>query len=476
MRTPFRYCKRWKVSKGSFQAANVRWRIFNCIFSIRFWVKGAPPRPLLWPNYGRHVFSATGSALAATQQSHSCLFPLLVSVAGVNEKQLRRRPNAGTGDFEKLLMRNPTPYLKMRVLAAIDMAPGRSIQSRIQAVSQMTFIDEDGHPCQFTWRTIQTWFSRYQKHGVTVMENQPRSDKCKVRKVAIEDMLEAIRKVRPKVHGKTPSLTHYPKLKLYICLINAMSISMLSPDHEQDSTAPDPMRFVTTHWSMVLSAAELNSEQAQEALAELCRIYWHPLYAFIQAQGYSAHDAEDLVQDFFGRLLEKKCLAAADQSRGRFRSFLLASLKHFLANEWDKARRQKRGGGKITISIDLKVGESSCGFEPADNLTAEKVFERRWAMTLLDQVLARLAGEYAKTGRTDLFDCLRGALTKEKDSSLTYSEIAAQRGMTEAAFKMALQRMRSRYRELFRQEIGKTVAGPEEIEEEIRHLFTTFSR
>jgi|ERR1017187_4528009 RNA polymerase sigma-70 factor (ECF subfamily) len=263
------------------------------------------------------------------------------------------------------------------------------------------------------------------------------------------------------------------KIELLICLLSANPVNVMPPDTKQDSTAPDPKDFVTTHWSMVLSAAGLNSEQAEKALAELCRIYWHPLFAFVQARGYSHHDAEDLVQEFFSRLLKKNYLAAADQSRGRFRSFLLSSLKHFLANDWDWIHALKRGGGKVMIPINLKTGESSLGFEPADTLTADKNFDRSWAMTLLDQVFARLAKEYAETGRSDLFECLRGVLTKEEDS-LPYSEIAARRGMTEAAVKMAVQRMRSRYRELLREEIAKTVASPDEVEDEIRHLFLTF--
>jgi RNA polymerase sigma-70 factor (ECF subfamily) len=247
----------------------------------------------------------------------------------------------------------------------------------------------------------------------------------------------------------------------------------MPPDTEQDSTAPNPRDFVTTHWSMVLSAAGLNSERAEEALAELCRIYRPPLFAFIQARGYSHHDAEDLVQEFFSRLLKKNYLAAADQSRGRFRSFLLASLKHFLANEWDKTQTLKRGGGKVMVPIDLKAGETSCGFEPAGGLTADRIFDQRWATTLLDQVVAQLAKEYAEIGHSDLYESLRGVLTKEEDS-LPYSEIAARRGMTEAAVKMAVQRMRSRYRALLREEIAKTVPSPDEVEDEIRHLFLTF--
>ena len=278
---------------------------------------------------------------------------------------------------------------------------------------------------------------------------------------------------RRRIRRAIQELPKQAKIELLICLLSANPVNVMPPDTEQDSTAPDPMRFVTTHWSMVLRAAELNSEQAEKALAELCRIYWPPLFAYIQARGYSRQDAEDLVQEFFSRLLAKNYLGAADQSRGRFRSFLLASLKHFLANEWDKTQALKRGGGMVMVPIDFNAGETSRGFEPAGGLPADKIFEQRWAMTLLDQVFARLAKKYVEAGPSDLFESLRSVLTKDEDS-LRYSEIAARRGMTEAAVKMAVQRMRSRYRELLREEIAKTVASPDEVEDEIRHLFLTF--
>jgi RNA polymerase sigma-70 factor (ECF subfamily) len=146
-----------------------------------------------------------------------------------------------------------------------------------------------------------------------------------------------------------------------------------------------PAAFVTTHWSVVLDAGRADTTRARDALARLCQTYWHPLYAYVRRLGYSPHDAQDLTQEFFARLLAKNSLAAADESRGRFRSFLLSSLKHFLANEWDKARAQKRGGGQVPIPIDPAVAETGCYFEPADPATADKIFERRWALTLLDR-------------------------------------------------------------------------------------------
>src|SRR6266516_3245587 len=162
---------------------------------------------------------------------------------------------------------------------------------------------------------------------------------------------------------------------------------MLSSD--QEFVGPQGLRaeFPATHWSVVVTAADSAAPGTHEALEQLCRTYWPPIYAFVRRQGHSSHDAQDLTQEFFARLLEKNSLASVDRSKGRFRSFLLASLKHFLANEWDKARAQKRGGGQILIPIDASVAETSYGVDPADCVTAEKIFDRRWALTLLDHVL-----------------------------------------------------------------------------------------
>jgi RNA polymerase sigma factor (sigma-70 family) len=231
--------------------------------------------------------------------------------------------------------------------------------------------------------------------------------------------------------------------------------------------------FVTTHWSVVLTAGRTGSTDARAALEKLCRTYWHPIYAFVRRRGYSAEDAQDLTQEFFARLLEKNWLGDVDPVKGRFRSFLLASLKHFLANEWDRARAQKRGGGQVLIPIDVKTAETSCGFEPADNVTAEKIFERRWALTLLDQVLQRLRDEYVHDGKGKLFEQLKPTLTEES-RSVAYAEIAERLGTTEGAVKVAVYRLRQRYRELLRAEIADTVAGPTEIEDEIHSLFAAF--
>ena len=237
--------------------------------------------------------------------------------------------------------------------------------------------------------------------------------------------------------------------------------------------APQPV-FVTTRWSLVVSAGRNDTPQARNALEKLCRSYWFPIYAFVRRQGHGPHDAQDLTQEFFTRLLEKQQLAAADPAKGRFRSFLLAALKHFLANEWDKARAQKRGGGRVLIPIDVAAAETSCGVDPADNLTADKIFERRWALTLLEHVLGRLRAEYVSDGRENLFEQLKPTLT-EASRTVAYAEIANRLGTTEGAVKVAVHRLRQRYREVLRAEIADTVAGPGEVEDEIRNLFAALA-
>ncbi len=237
---------------------------------------------------------------------------------------------------------------------------------------------------------------------------------------------------------------------------------------------PPHPAFVTTHWSLVVSAGRNDTPHARDALEKLCRSYWFPIYAFVRRQGHGPHDAQDLTQEFFARLLEKQQLAAADPARGRFRSFLLASLKHFLANEWDKTRAQKRGGGKILIPVDVATAETSCGLEPADQATAEKIFERRWALTLLDQVLRRLRAEYVRDGKENLFEQLKPTLT-EASRTVAYVEIATRLGTTEGAVKVAVHRLRQRYREVLRAEIADTVANPGEVEDEIRNLFAALA-
>ena len=225
-------------------------------------------------------------------------------------------------------------------------------------------------------------------------------------------------------------------------------------------------RFAATRWTVVLAARRETSPQARVALEELCRQYWYPLYAYVRRSGYESHEAEDLTQEFFVRLLAKNYLAEVDPEKGKFRSFLLASLKHFLANEWDKARAQKRGGGRTFVSLDA---ETRYRQEPVDELTADKLLDRQWALALLEQVLGRLEAE------TDpkQFAALKPFLTAEKEA-IPYANVAGQLETSEGAVKVVVHRLRQRYRKLLREEIAHTVASPAEVDEEIRHLFAAF--
>jgi RNA polymerase sigma-70 factor (ECF subfamily) len=229
-------------------------------------------------------------------------------------------------------------------------------------------------------------------------------------------------------------------------------------------------RFAATRWTIVLAAAGPKTGTArQRALEELAQTYWFPLYAYIRRQGRTAAEAEDLTQGFFARLLEKKVLAAADRERGKFRSFLLASLKNFLFDEWDKSRRLKRGGGQKIVALDALDAETRYRLGPANDLTPERLFERRWALTVLDQVMARLQQECMDRGQGPLFEALKGCLAGSAEP-LSYAEIALRLDMTEGAVKMAAHRLRRQYRKVLRDEIAQTVATPELIDEEIRFL------
>jgi RNA polymerase sigma factor (sigma-70 family) len=229
--------------------------------------------------------------------------------------------------------------------------------------------------------------------------------------------------------------------------------------------------FAATRWTVILTAGQGESPQATCALEELCRTYWYPLYAYVRRRGYDSHEAEDLTQEFFARLLAKNYLADVNRKKGKFRSFLLASLKHFLANEWDRAQAKKRGGAYTFISSDA---ETRYRLEPRDELSADKLLDRQWAIALLDQVLARLSTEYTEAGKSEVFEQLKDSLTGAKNS-IPYATIAAKLGTTEGAVKVAVHRLRQRYRKLLREEIAHTVANPAEIDEEIRHLFAAFS-
>jgi RNA polymerase sigma-70 factor (ECF subfamily) len=244
---------------------------------------------------------------------------------------------------------------------------------------------------------------------------------------------------------------------------------MPPPDRSSDSRYAGGKSFATTHWSLVLAAGRGSRPEAAASLATLCETYWYPLYYYVRRCGYRAEEAQDLTQEFFATLLEKGSLKVADPERGRFRSFLLASLNHFLANEWDRACARKRGGGRV-LSLDIAGAESRYALEPADDLTAERLFERRWATTLLDLVLARLREEFVREGQDRVFERLKGFLGGAV-ADASYGEVAADLGMTEAAVKMAVHRLRRRYRRLLRAEIAQTVALPEQVDDEIRRLF-----
>jgi RNA polymerase sigma-70 factor (ECF subfamily) len=232
--------------------------------------------------------------------------------------------------------------------------------------------------------------------------------------------------------------------------------------------------FDSTSWSLVLQSGQAGSPQADAALAKLCQTYWYPLYLFVRRMGHHAEDAQDLTQAFFEVLLEKKYFADADPEKGKFRSFLLMALKRFLANEWDRATRQKRGGGKQIISLNAEDTETRYLTEPVEAMTPAKLYERRWALTLLEQVINRLEAEMTAAGKRTIFEELKIFLTGEK-SARPYAQIAQTLQMTEATLKVTVHRLRQRYGELLRLEIAHTVADPKEIDEEIRHLIAALS-
>jgi RNA polymerase sigma factor (sigma-70 family) len=228
--------------------------------------------------------------------------------------------------------------------------------------------------------------------------------------------------------------------------------------------------FVTTHWSVVL-AAQGSSPVADEALEKLCRTYWWPLYGFIRRDGYAPEEAQDLTQGFFELLLEKRDLDVVRREKGRLRSYLLASLKNFLGKARRREAAVKRGGGRPLVSLEELLVRERADLEPADRLSADRIYERRWALTLLEQVLTRLGEEYRAAGNTKLFDHLKELLADEPERQ-SQAEIAGSLGMTENAVKQAFHRLRKRYRELLREEIAHTVALPGDIEDELRYFIT----
>jgi len=235
-----------------------------------------------------------------------------------------------------------------------------------------------------------------------------------------------------------------------------------------------PPRFRTTSWSLVLAAAGNSTVDSRQALATLCQTYWNPIYVFIRRSGYDRDQSQDLTQGFFALLLEKNYLRAADQQRGRFRSFLLTAVKHFLANEWDRASALKRAGGQIPVSIDPVAGDVWYIPAAVEDTTPETLFDRRWALSLLEKVLAKLTAEYAAVEKAEQFETLSEFLFRDSETQ-RYETVAAAMGMSPGALRMSVHRMRRKYQKLLRAEIADTVSAPEEIDDEIRFLISTLA-
>jgi DNA-directed RNA polymerase specialized sigma24 family protein len=242
---------------------------------------------------------------------------------------------------------------------------------------------------------------------------------------------------------------------------------MDSPSDGVEPSAKVPTLFTTTHWSVVLAAGQQDSPLAAEALEKLCRTYWYPLYAYIRRRGHGPDDARDLTQGFLASLLTTHALGSVHAAKGRFRSFLLASLRHFLANEWDKAHTLKRGGGQPAISLD--TAEARYRAEASEHMSPDRIFERQWAVTLLAQVEARLHQDYDAAVKGSLFEALQIYLTGETGMP-PYRETADRLSLSLDALKKAVERLRRRYGKLLREEIAQTVSDPAEVDEELRYL------
>jgi RNA polymerase sigma-70 factor (ECF subfamily) len=229
--------------------------------------------------------------------------------------------------------------------------------------------------------------------------------------------------------------------------------------------------FKTTKWSTVLAARDGPSGEARQALAALCETYWYPLYAYVRSQGFSPDQAIDITQGYFVRLLEKDYLKDVKPAAGRFRTFLIVTMKHFLVNELQRERALKRGGGVRAISLDTEEAEERYRREPVDRLTPEEIYERRWALAVLARVLATLGREYSVAGKQHRFDLLKGYLTGEQPR-VRYRDVAAELEMTEPAVRAAVRRLRQRFGKLLKEEIAETVRQSEEVDDEVRHLLT----
>ena len=244
----------------------------------------------------------------------------------------------------------------------------------------------------------------------------------------------------------------------------------------KDTPAPGPRQFVTTHWSLVGAArpGEASQTHAREALEELCRTYWYPLYAFVRSGGYSAADAQDLTQAFFARIIETGGFASADRQRGRFRSYLLGAMKHFLANQWHRAQTQKRGGRVRFIEFDALDPEARYAGASQQSDNPELLFDREWALQNIAEALQELRDEMARAGKSEQFDALKGSLTGEDE--LPRDQIAVRLGMSEGAVKVAVHRLRQRYRKLLRAAIAETVSNEADLDDEMRYLVAVLRR
>ncbi|UCE47191.1 MAG: sigma-70 family RNA polymerase sigma factor [Phycisphaerales bacterium] len=244
----------------------------------------------------------------------------------------------------------------------------------------------------------------------------------------------------------------------------------MSDTNDTGLTPSGTSRFATTHWSVVLAAADSASPEHEQALSRLCQTYWFPLYAYLRRRGHDRHQAEDFTQAFFVQMLDKRRLSGVSPKPGKFRSFLLTALKNFVSDEYDLARAIKRGGTQKTISLNFQIAESQYTLEPTDELSPERLFERAWALTVLEQTMNRLEDEMTNTNKKELFDSLRVYVCGEP-ATATYGAVAVQLNMTENAVKVAVHRLRRRYRALLRNEIAQTVLTENQIDEEISHLF-----
>ena len=248
----------------------------------------------------------------------------------------------------------------------------------------------------------------------------------------------------------------------------------MSEKIRQNTAAGGKPRFATTRWSVVLAAGKSSAPRQKQALETLCQSYWFPLYAYLRRRGYESHQAEDLTQAFFARMLEKKEFQTADPKCGKFRSFLLVRLKYFLSDQRDRAQAKKRGGGRKILSLNAGDAEGHYNLEPATQLSPEMLFEKAWALTVLERTMGRLEAEMTKKNRKKLFDHLKVYLTTDKNA-IPYQNMAAELSMTEASVRIAVHRLRRQYRKLLRDEVAQTVGDEDQIDEEMGSLFAALA-